>query len=93
VSEELKRLAEIAESIEAQARELREQIARLVQAPPPEAIAEVEDLADLSEARIVAYSMVLDGKPREEVAQHLAEELGLTDSDALLDDLYARAGG
>ena len=36
--------------------------------------------------------MVLDGKPRDEVAQHLAEEFGLTDSTALLDDLYARAG-
>jgi hypothetical protein len=91
VSDELKHLAEIAEGIEAQARELREQIARLVQAPPPEAVVEVEDPADYSEARIVAYSMVLDGRPRDEVAQHLAEELGLTDSDALLDDLYNRA--
>jgi hypothetical protein len=91
VSEELKRLAEIAEGIEAQARELREHVARLVQAPPPEAVVEVEDPADHSEARIVAYSMVLDGKSRDEVAQHLAEELGMTDSEALLDDLYARA--
>jgi septal ring factor EnvC (AmiA/AmiB activator) len=47
--------------------------------------------ADDSEARIVAYSMVLDGKSREEVARHLADELGLSNSDALLDDLYARA--
>jgi hypothetical protein len=93
VSEELKRLAEIAEGIEAQARELREQVARLVQAPPPQAIAEVEDPADDSEARIVAYSMVLDGRPRDEVARQLAEELGMTDSGALLDDLYARAAG
>jgi selenocysteine lyase/cysteine desulfurase len=90
VSEELKRLAEIAEGIEAQARELREQVARLLQAPPPEAVVEVEDPTDYSEARIVAYSMVLDGRPRDEVAQHLAEELGMTDSEALLDDLYAR---
>lgn len=51
-----------------------------------------EPAADHSEARLVAYSMVLDGKPREEVAQHLADDFGLADSDALLDDLYARAG-
>jgi hypothetical protein len=36
--------------------------------------------------------MVLDGKPRDEVAQHLTDEFGLADSEALLDDLYARAG-
>jgi len=49
--------------------------------------------ADDAEARIVAFSMVLDGKSRDEVAQHLADEFGLTDSDTLLDDLYARAAG
>jgi len=90
VSEELSRLAEMAEAIEAQARELREQIGRLVEAPSAATVAEVEDPVDDSEARIVAYSMVLDGKAREEVAQHLAEQFGLTDNDALLDDLYAR---
>jgi hypothetical protein len=93
VSDDLKRLAEIAEGIEAQARELREQIERLVEAPPADAFVEVEDPVDDSEARLVAYSLVLDGKPREEVAQQLVEQFGITDSDALLDDLYARSGG
>ena len=93
MSDDLKRLAEIAEGLEAQARELREQIAQLIEAPPAETVAEVEDPADDSEARIVAYSMVLDGRPRDEVAQHLADEFGLTDSGALLGDLYARAAG
>jgi hypothetical protein len=93
VSDDLKRLAEIAEGIEAQARELREQIERLVEAPSADAVVEVEDPVDDSEARLVAYSLVLDGKPREEVAQQLAEQFGMTDSDALLDDLYARSGG
>ncbi len=92
MNEDLKRLAHAAASLESQARELREEIERLVEAPVAEAIVEVEDPVDDSEARIVAFSMVLDGKPRDEVAQHLAEEFGLTDSDALLDDLYARAG-
>ena len=92
MNDDLKRLSELAESVEAQARELREEIGRLIEAPPAEAVVEVEDPVDDSEARIVAFSMVLDGKPRDEVAGHLAEEFGLTDSDALLDDLYARAG-
>jgi hypothetical protein len=92
VNDDLKRLADAAANLESQARELREEIERLVEAPLAEAVVEVEDPVDDSEARIVAFSMVLDGKPRDEVAQHLAEEFGLTDSEALLDDLYARAG-
>ena len=93
MNDDLKRLADAAASLENQARELREEIERLVKAPLAEAVVEVEDPVDDSEARIVAFSMVLDGTPRDEVAQHLAEEFGLTDSEALLDDLYARAAG
>jgi hypothetical protein len=89
-NDDLKRLTGIAESLEAQARELREAIERLAAVEPEPAQPEA---ADDSEARIVAFSMVLDGKPRDEVAQHLADEFGLADSDALLDDLYARAAG
>lgn len=92
MNDDLKRLAESAARLEDQARELREELERLVAAPLAETVVEVEDAVDDSEARIVAFSMVLDGKPRDEVAQHLAEEFGLTDSAALLDDLYARAG-
>ncbi|HEX2072012.1 MAG TPA: hypothetical protein VHF90_10240 [Thermoleophilaceae bacterium] len=88
--DDLTRLADIAESIESQARELREQIERLSQTEP-EQTATPPAAADDSEARLVAYSMVLDGRPREEVARHLADELGIEDSGALLDDLYARA--
>ncbi len=88
---DLKRLAEVAGSIESQARELREEIERLAQVEPAPVVEAPVEPADDSEARIVAYSMVLDGRPREEVARHLEEELGMTDSDALLDDLYARA--
>ncbi|HYI98792.1 MAG TPA: hypothetical protein VEX36_03810 [Thermoleophilaceae bacterium] len=100
---DLKRLADAAERLEAQARELRDEIETLAAATRARAEAEAAraeadaprsskaEPADDSEARIVAYSMVLDGKSREEVAQHLASELGLSDSDALLDDLYAQA--
>jgi hypothetical protein len=90
---DLKRLAALAESLEAQARELREEIERLAQAEPEVVESPAEPEADQSEARIVAFSMVLDGRPRDEVSQHLSDEFGLADSDALLDDLYARAAG
>jgi septal ring factor EnvC (AmiA/AmiB activator) len=114
VSDDLKRLADAAESLERQAGELRVEVERLAEAERQRAAAEseraaaerdraaatpepVEEAAEASaddaEARIVAFSMVLDGKPRDEVAQHLADEFGLADSDALLDDLYARAAG
>ncbi len=89
---DLKRLAESAASHESHARELREEIERLA-AVEPELQPAPAEASDDSEARLVAYSMVLDGKPRDEVAQHLADELGIADSDALLDDLYARSGG
>jgi septal ring factor EnvC (AmiA/AmiB activator) len=102
---DLKRLADAAERLESQARELRGEIETLAAATHARAEAEAARAesaragaspspqgADDSEARIVAYSMVLDGRPREQVARHLAEELGFSDSDALLDDLYARVG-
>jgi hypothetical protein len=37
--------------------------------------------------------MALNGSPREETAAYLAENFELDDPDALLDDVYARAGG
>ena len=95
---DLKRLADAAERLEGEARELRGEIEALAEAMRASAEAEAAQpapagaAADDSEARIVAYSMVLDGRPREQVARHLAEELGFSDSDALLDDLYARVG-
>jgi predicted RNA-binding Zn ribbon-like protein len=95
VSDDLKRLADAAASLESQARELREEIEKLAQAEAePTPVEEADEPAvDDSEARIVAFSMVLDGKPRDEVAEHLADEFGLADSGSLLDDLYARAAG
>jgi predicted nucleic acid-binding Zn-ribbon protein len=95
MGDELKRLVERAAALEEQARELREAIEELA-ASGADAQLAVEaaesEAPDDSEARIVAFSMVLDGRPREEVARHLADELGIVDSEALLDDLYARAG-
>ena len=56
--------------------------------PPPAATTNGDDAG----ARLVAMKMALEGTPREEVAAHLADVYGLSDSDALLDDVFTRAG-
>jgi hypothetical protein len=43
-------------------------------------------------ARVIALNMALNGTPREQTARYLAENFDLDDPDALLDDVYARAG-
>ena len=43
-------------------------------------------------ARLIALNMALNGTPREETARYLAENFELDDADALLDDVYSRAG-
>ena len=43
-------------------------------------------------ARLIALNMALSGSSREETAAYLAEHFELADPDALLDDVYARAG-
>jgi hypothetical protein len=37
--------------------------------------------------------MALDGTPRDETARYLHENFELDDPEALLDEVYARAGG
>ena len=43
-------------------------------------------------ARLIALNMALGGAPREETARYLAEHFELDDAEALLDDVYERAG-
>ena len=43
-------------------------------------------------ARLVALNMALRGTPRDETARYLREKYDFRDSDALLDDVYAKAG-
>jgi DivIVA domain-containing protein len=50
------------------------------------------DSVDEEGARLIALNMALNGTPREETERYLAENYALDDSDALLDDVYARAG-
>jgi DivIVA domain-containing protein len=49
-------------------------------------------VADEAGARLIALNMALSGTPREETARYLAEHYALADADALLDDVYKRAG-
>jgi DivIVA domain-containing protein len=48
--------------------------------------------ADEEGARLIALNMALNGTPREETEQYLQENFDLADPEALLDDVYARAG-
>ena len=57
---------------------------------PPPAAKGANGNGDDSGARLVAMKMALDGCSREEVARHLAESHDLADSEALLDDVFAR---
>ena len=47
---------------------------------------------DEAGARLIALNMALSGTPREETARYLAEHFALADAEALLDDVYERAG-
>jgi DivIVA domain-containing protein len=47
---------------------------------------------DEAGARLIALNMALSGTPREETARYLAEHFELADAEALLDDVYDRAG-
>jgi hypothetical protein len=48
--------------------------------------------ADEEGARLIALNMALNGTPRDETEQYLSENFELDDPQALLDDVYARAG-
>ena len=65
------------------------------EAAEAEAAAEVAEAAPPGNegARVIALNMALSGTPREQTAAYLAENFELDDPDALLDDVYARAGG
>ncbi len=60
--------------------------------PAPEPAAAVNGADDEAGARLIALNMALSGTPREETAAYLAEHFALADPDALLDDVYERAG-
>jgi vacuolar-type H+-ATPase subunit H len=53
---------------------------------------EVGRAADEEGARLIALNMALNGTPRDETEQYLSENFDLEDPQALLDDVYARAG-
>jgi DivIVA domain-containing protein len=63
-------------------------------APEPERVpAPAATNGDAAAARIVALDMALSGTPRDETDRYLAEHYDLPDREALLDEVYAAAGG
>jgi DivIVA domain-containing protein len=61
-------------------------------APADELEAQLSPGGDEAGARLIALNMALGGTPREETARYLAEHFELADLEALLDDVYTRAG-
>ncbi len=49
-------------------------------------------LASSEGARLIALNMALNGTPREETARYLSDNFDVEDQDAILDDVYQRAG-
>ena len=73
--------------------QLRADVAGTPAEPSEEPKAPVAPLPKDDEgARLIALNMALSGSSREETAAYLAEHFELADPDALLDDVYARAG-
>ena len=61
--------------------------------PPAPAPAPAADAnGDEEGARLIALNMALNGTPRDETERYLADNFELTDTESLLDDVYARAG-
>jgi hypothetical protein len=60
--------------------------------PKPAGPAVSEGPAVPEGARLLAVKMALDGRPREETAAYLRDNFDLADSEALLDEVYARVG-
>ena len=67
--------------------------------PPPADTPAISDTTasngdgeDETGARLIALNMALSGSSREETAAYLAEHYDLADPEALLDDVYSRAG-
>jgi hypothetical protein len=72
-----------------------ERLAEALAPPRDEAPAETTAQPDGDEAgaRLTALNMALGGTPRDETARYLTEHYALADAEALLDDVYDRAGG
>jgi hypothetical protein len=91
------RLAEVESDLGGVVETLRRSGDRLADAlaPPPDEApvdAVVPLDGDEAGARLTALNMALGGTPREETARYLAEHYALADPEALLDDVYDRAG-
>ncbi|MGB9182435.1 MAG: DivIVA domain-containing protein [Solirubrobacteraceae bacterium] len=61
--------------------------------PAPEPAAQAESSDDAEGARLIALNMALNGTPRDETAKYLSENFTLSNSDGLLDEVYASVDG
>jgi DivIVA domain-containing protein len=71
--------------------QLQAEVAGGVVVPPePDPVPDLPN--DEAGARLIALNMALSGSSREETARYLSEHFALDAPEALLDDVYARAG-
>lgn len=73
----------------------RQEPSPAAKAPEPEPAPETSGKAsndDAGAARLVAMKLALDGTSREQARERLAAEYSLPDLDALLEDVYSKAG-
>jgi DivIVA domain-containing protein len=99
LAESLARLHEQAAALGAAGELPKEDFAAAAPEPSADAPSESSHAAaapspngDEAGARLIALNMALSGTPREETARYLAEHFELPDAEALLDDVYERAG-
>jgi len=86
------------ETVEAEVIEAEEEPAEEYEEARPEAVEEpaaggVGGGEGAEGARLIALNMALNGTPRDETARYLRENFDLENSDAILDEVYARVGG
>jgi hypothetical protein len=93
IEEEAERARQALDEVIAGLAELRAPAQAAPESPAEPVVADPPPSTEVQGARLIALKMAMDGASRDEVAAHLAEELGIADSDALLDEVFARAAG
>lgn len=94
----LRELTKLADELLAQAAELRRQWSELAGSvgadlpEPPAAPPAATPPGSADPARLVALDMMLSGRTRDEVGDHLRRTFGEDDVDAILDEVFAEYG-
>lgn len=91
-------LSALADELLEQAAEIRHQWAELgetlgLDPPTPPLVAEPQPADEPDPVRLVALDMMLSGRSRDEVRDHLDATFGTGDHDRVLDEVFTQYGG